>query len=213
MSSSDEPPKKKRKIAKIVDRQNTGETIKIHSNKPCLAMAEGSLNKEQQDGEEMQEEQNLDAGKSKHINANEMSNDQKEDDSDNDIDSNDNSEMSDTDSDIHLHGHLSVHVGDVLNQRYVIQDKLGSGTFSTVWLAMDNMSTKSDKRGRFVALKIQKCALPYYQMAKKEVKFLTATRKDDKNNDTKNDNPQEKKHIVQLLDSFQVKAKHGDFRM
>ena len=57
-----------------------------------------------------------------------------------------------------LGGYLRVRVGDVLNQRYIVEEKLGWGHFSTVWLTIDRLSPKSDKRHRFVALKIQKSA-------------------------------------------------------
>ena len=37
-------------------------------------------------------------------------------------------------------GYLRVRIGDKLNNRYVIESKLGWGHFSTVWLATDQLS-------------------------------------------------------------------------
>lgn len=45
-------------------------------------------------------------------------------------------------------GYHTVHIGEVLNDRYVILQKLGWGHFSTVWLSRD---TKNDT---YVAIKI-----------------------------------------------------------
>ena len=37
----------------------------------------------------------------------------------------------------HLGGHHPVHLGDVLGDRYRVIRKLGYGSFSTAWLAVD----------------------------------------------------------------------------
>lgn len=48
-------------------------------------------------------------------------------------------------------GRHPLHIGDYLNNgRYWIMNRLGSGTFSTVWLAFDGNSTEH----RFVAVKV-----------------------------------------------------------
>lgn len=58
-------------------------------------------------------------------------------------------------ADYKVGGYHSVHIGEVLINRYVILQKLGWGHFSTVWLARD---TAHDT---FVALKVQKSASHY----------------------------------------------------
>ncbi|KAG7101357.1 Serine/threonine-protein kinase SRPK like [Verticillium longisporum] len=45
-------------------------------------------------------------------------------------------------------GFHPVHLGDIMNERYEIIRKLGNGSYSTVWLALDS------KHNRFVVLKI-----------------------------------------------------------
>ncbi|KAG6181738.1 hypothetical protein E4U10_007177 [Claviceps purpurea] len=47
-----------------------------------------------------------------------------------------------------LGGYHPVHIDDRLNERYRIVDKLGHGSFSTVWLAVDEQTTK------YVAIKV-----------------------------------------------------------
>ncbi|KAI9053096.1 hypothetical protein LZ554_003365 [Drepanopeziza brunnea f. sp. 'monogermtubi'] len=47
-------------------------------------------------------------------------------------------------------GHHPVHLGDILNERYEVIHKLGSGGYANVWLCCDNAS----KLSRFAAVKI-----------------------------------------------------------
>ncbi|KAG6175683.1 hypothetical protein E4U27_005980 [Claviceps purpurea] len=47
-----------------------------------------------------------------------------------------------------LGGYHPIHIDDHLNERYRIVDKLGHGAYSTVWLAMDEQTTK------YVAIKV-----------------------------------------------------------
>ncbi|KAG5964010.1 hypothetical protein E4U56_002513 [Claviceps arundinis] len=47
-----------------------------------------------------------------------------------------------------LGGYHPIHIDDRLNERYRIVDKLGHGSFSTVWLAVDEQTTK------YVAIKV-----------------------------------------------------------
>jgi len=54
----------------------------------------------------------------------------------------------------------------VLNNRYVILQKLGWGHFSTVWLSKDF------KYNNYVAIKIQKSAPHYMEAAYDEVEIL-----------------------------------------
>jgi len=63
-------------------------------------------------------------------------------------------------------GYHPVYVGEVLNGRYVILQKLGWGHFSTVWLARD---VKFDT---YIAIKVQKSAPHYLEAAFDEVEIL-----------------------------------------
>ena len=69
-------------------------------------------------------------------------------------------------NDYKVGGYHPVHVGEVLNDRYVTVQKLGWGHFSTVWL------TKDKKYDSWVALKIQKSAPHYIEAAYDEVGIL-----------------------------------------
>lgn len=68
--------------------------------------------------------------------------------------------------DYKLGGYHPVHIGEVLNGRYVIIQKLGWGHFSTVWLSKDF------KYNNYVAIKIQKSAPHYMEAAYDEVEIL-----------------------------------------
>lgn len=63
-------------------------------------------------------------------------------------------------------GYHPVYVGEVLNGRYVILEKLGWGHFSTVWLARDM------KFDTYIAIKVQKSAPHYLEAAFDEVEIL-----------------------------------------
>jgi serine/threonine-protein kinase SRPK3 len=60
--------------------------------------------------------------------------------------------------DYNIGGYHPVHIGEVLNNRYVVIQKLGWGHFSTVWLCKDF------KYKTYVAVKIQKSS-PHYMEA------------------------------------------------
>lgn len=68
--------------------------------------------------------------------------------------------------DYKIGGYHPVHVGEVMNDRYVIVQKLGWGHFSTVWL------TRDLKYNSWVAMKIQKSASHYIEAAYDEVGIL-----------------------------------------
>jgi serine/threonine protein kinase len=71
-------------------------------------------------------------------------------------------------------GYHPVQIGDVYGPdgRYTIEQKLGWGHFSTVWLASD--ATKpNDHPEKLVALKVQKSAIQYTEAANDEIKLLT----------------------------------------
>ena len=92
-------------------------------------------------------------------------------------------------------GYLRVRVGDLLNNRYLIEQKLGWGHFSTVWLALDKVSPKTDLRRRYVALKIQKSAQHYYEAARDEIELLAAAK--EKNNNSSNNSNNNNKNRKQ----------------
>ncbi|XP_058762594.1 uncharacterized protein LOC131635976 [Vicia villosa] len=92
-------------------------------------------------------------------------------------------------------GYHAVRVGDTFNNGcYVVQDKLGWGHFSTVWLAWDTL------KSRYVALKIQKSAQHYTEAAKDEIKILKQIEEGD---------PNDKKCVVKLLDHFEHSGPNG----
>eukprot|EP00484_Ammonia_sp_Unknown_P019324 CAMPEP_0197038032 /NCGR_PEP_ID=MMETSP1384-20130603/15083_1 /TAXON_ID=29189 /ORGANISM="Ammonia sp." /LENGTH=1212 /DNA_ID=CAMNT_0042468423 /DNA_START=30 /DNA_END=3668 /DNA_ORIENTATION=- len=99
-------------------------------------------------------------------------------------------------------GYLRVRIGDRLHNRYIIEQKLGWGHFSTVWLATDLMAPQTSHR-RFVALKIQKSAPHYLDAAKDEVQLLNAAKQSNSKQDAYEN------YIVQMLDSFIVSANNG----
>lgn len=85
-------------------------------------------------------------------------------------------------------GYHPVRIGEKFNNgKYIVQQKLGWGHFSTVWLVHD---TTTGKQG---ALKVQKSASQYTEAAQDEILLLTQIRDND---------PHGSSHCVQLLDSF-----------
>lgn len=68
-------------------------------------------------------------------------------------------------------GYHVVTPGEVYNQRYQVQAKLGWGHFSTVWLCLDGQSN------RFVAMKVQKSAPHYTEAAYDEIELLAQAAK------------------------------------
>ncbi|XVF46823.1 hypothetical protein PTKIN_Ptkin03bG0058900 [Pterospermum kingtungense] len=92
-------------------------------------------------------------------------------------------------------GYHAVRIGDTFkNGCYVVQNKLGWGHFSTVWLAWDT------QRSRYVALKIQKSAQHYTEAAMDEIKILKQIAEGD---------PDNKKSVVKLLDHFKHSGPNG----
>ncbi|KAL5056206.1 hypothetical protein RYX36_036888 [Vicia faba] len=92
-------------------------------------------------------------------------------------------------------GYHAVRVGDTFNNGcYVVQDKLGWGHFSTVWLAWDTLNS------RYVALKIQKSAQHCTEAATDEIKILEQIKEGD---------PDDKKCAVKLLDHFKHSGPNG----
>lgn len=64
-------------------------------------------------------------------------------------------------------GYHKVTIGDKLNHRYTVTEKLGWGHFSTVWMCQDKKST--NPKFSNVALKIQKSAEQYREAALDEI--------------------------------------------
>jgi serine/threonine-protein kinase SRPK3 len=93
-------------------------------------------------------------------------------------------------------GYHPVKLGDIFNEYYSIQQKLGAGHYSTVWLAEDTRKQSSDPNN-FVAIKIFKSSGGYTAAAHDEVKFLKKISLDDRMLTTK------------LLDEFYHNGPNG----
>ncbi|EEF34919.1 srpk, putative [Ricinus communis] len=94
-------------------------------------------------------------------------------------------------------GYHAVRIGDRFkNGRYVVQNKLGWGHFSTVWLAWDTQGSPP----RYVALKVQKSAQHYTEAAMDEIKILKQIAEGD---------TEDKKCVVKLLDHFKHSGPNG----
>ena len=111
-------------------------------------------------------------------------------------------------------GYHPVFIGEILNDRYVILQKLGWGHFSTVWLARD---TKHDT---YVAIKVQKSASHYLEAAFDEVEILQKAVKCANDLKFKEDLKKIYKgersefgvddcHVVQLLNAFIFNGPYG----
>ena len=88
-----------------------------------------------------------------------------------------------------LGGYHPTRVGDLINQKYIIERKLGWGHYSTVWL-VSNINNKND----FKALKIQKSAENYTNAALDEIKFYKKLKH---------------KNIIELHDVFYIHGPNG----
>lgn len=111
-------------------------------------------------------------------------------------------------------GYHPVHVGEVLNGRYVILQKLGWGHFSTVWLARDI------KFDTYIAIKVQKSAPHYLEAAFDEVEILQTAVKHSMDEEwlkelkefykgKKLEFGRDDCHIVQLLNAFIYTGDYG----
>lgn len=111
-------------------------------------------------------------------------------------------------------GYHPVYVGEVLNGRYVILQKLGWGHFSTVWLARDI------KFDTYIAIKVQKSAPHYLEAAFDEVEILQKAVKHSLDepwlrelkefyNGKKTEFNRDDCHVVQLLNAFIYTGDYG----
>ncbi|KAL3518469.1 hypothetical protein ACH5RR_021058 [Cinchona calisaya] len=92
-------------------------------------------------------------------------------------------------------GYHAVRIGDAFKHgRYAVQNKLGWGHFSTVWLAWDT------QKSRYVALKVQKSAQHYTEAAMDEITILKQIAEGD---------PEDKMCVVKLLDHFKHSGPNG----
>ncbi|KAK2961471.1 putative SRSF protein kinase 1 [Blattamonas nauphoetae] len=105
------------------------------------------------------------------------------------------SETSDEpDTDYKPGGYHPVRIGDVYNQRYRVDQKLGWGHFSTVWFCTD---IETDTH---VAMKIIKSAPHYMEAAKDEIILL---------GQITNGDPENKNCVVHMLDCFELQGPNG----
>lgn len=111
-------------------------------------------------------------------------------------------------------GYHPVYVGEILNGRYVILQKLGWGHFSTVWLSRDI------KYDTYVAIKVQKSAPHYLEAAFDEVEILQKAVKHSMDEDwlrdlkmiyngKKSAFTRDDAHVVQLLNAFIYTGDYG----
>ncbi|KAK3651251.1 U4/U6 small nuclear ribonucleoprotein prp4 [Elasticomyces elasticus] len=88
-------------------------------------------------------------------------------------------------------GHYRIILGELLDNRYAVQQQIGKGTFATVVKAQDN------KTGLPVAIKIAANNETMYKAGQKEMDFLSLLNESD---------PEDKKHVIRLLRSFDHKG-------
>jgi len=118
--------------------------------------------------------------------------------------------------DYRIGGYHPIHIGEVLQDRYVVIQKLGWGHFSTVWLCKDF------KYDTYVAVKCQKSASNYMEAAFDEVEILqTAARftnhpdwleslKEYYRDENRTEFTRDDCHVVQLLNSFIYQGPYGN---
>ncbi|TKA71756.1 hypothetical protein B0A55_08586 [Friedmanniomyces simplex] len=88
-------------------------------------------------------------------------------------------------------GHYRIMLGELLDNRYAVQQQIGKGTFATVVKAQDN------KTGLPVAIKIAANNETMYKAGQKEMDFLKLLNESDQ---------EDKKHVIRLLRSFDHKG-------
>ncbi|KAK3679298.1 U4/U6 small nuclear ribonucleoprotein prp4 [Recurvomyces mirabilis] len=88
-------------------------------------------------------------------------------------------------------GHYRVILGELLDERYAVQQQIGKGTFATV------VKAKDERTGLPVAIKIAANNETMYKAGQKEMDFLKLLNESD---------PEDKKHVIRLLRSFDHKG-------
>ena len=101
-------------------------------------------------------------------------------------------------------GYHMVHIGDIYNDQYIVECKLGWGHFSTVWLATDLYA--AENTNKLVALKIQKSATQYTEAAMDEIQLLSCVNQHNTDNSS---NPSDHNYMVQLLNHFVITGRNG----
>ncbi|UKK02838.1 serine/threonine protein kinase [Theileria orientalis] len=111
-------------------------------------------------------------------------------------------------------GYHPVTIGEVYNERYKIEAKLGWGYFSTVWLASD-----AKNKDAFVALKFQRSAKIYYNAVLDEIDLLKEINEGETTNAWVSTRPVYKKllgqnynptkGVVSYIDYFKVDGPNG----
>lgn len=94
-------------------------------------------------------------------------------------------------------GYHPVALGDVYDERYEVEHKLGWGVYSTVWCCRDRTLQKR------VALKIQKAAPEYTASAVTEIEILSHIRR-------RSLELRRESRVVELLEHFYVAGPHGN---
>ncbi|TKA28350.1 hypothetical protein B0A50_03817 [Salinomyces thailandicus] len=88
-------------------------------------------------------------------------------------------------------GHYRIILGELLDDRYAVQQQVGKGTFATVVKAVDT------RTGQPVAIKIAANNQTMYKAGQKEMDFLKILNEND---------AEDKKHIIRLLTNFDHKG-------
>lgn len=110
-------------------------------------------------------------------------------------------------------GFRPTHLGDYLNNRYIIVHKLGHGDDSTVWLAsIDPPLTSGQSQIRYVTLKILRAALStkitnQMNQELEILKYLRSSQNDA--SDSHGPHPGESK-VLRLFDHFEVVSANGN---
>ena len=103
-------------------------------------------------------------------------------------------------SDYKSGGYHPVKIGELYYNRYKVQQKIGYGHFSTVWLCEDEHS------GMKVALKIQKSASNYTDAAMDEIDIISKIHRNYTNPKWRHG---ENVHIVKIMNHFMHKGPFG----
>lgn len=97
-------------------------------------------------------------------------------------------------------GYHPVKVGEIYNNKYIIENKLGYGRYSTVWLGT-NINLKKEDKYKCVAIKFQKSSNSYMEAAKVEIKICELINKNNPNRD--------EVYVTKYFESFKHKGPNG----